>query len=579
MGGIRLFASLVLALSTLIGTAQEDTTRFAEVRSLVSFYEYLLNTLGKSSTSIRDKQVIVGESFAKVFLSPNVQVEDDLLPDRTVITNKDVQAYLRDVDFFFRDVTFQFSDIQISEDKKTDASTFYQVAFESRINGTTSDGDNFSEVTDRFLEVNMDKRNADLKIASVYTTKISRAAELRQWWSSLSFGWINVFENLVPFDSITNDILIKITDIDSLDLSANAYLATIQPLTVFKKLKYLNISNTRVTDLSPIRYAKELATLKASSTAVISLASLTANQDLTYLDVGNSAVASLKGIDQLPQLAFLDLSESKITDFSPIQYLESLQEIRLDQSGFSTFNLLRENTDLKKASLKGTSIVDLKGISALRNLEELDVSNTPLLDVLEIKKHPNLRAIDISGTFANTLQSFGEIPTLEKIVADDTPIKDATASQFMKANTNVVVITNGSANRSWWESLSTAWKNALELTNPSNADLTRLLTKDSLNLSGTSISSLQPIIAFRQLTYLDVSRTKVEDLKPIAALESLRALIANTTLIKDCGTLNENERLQYVDLSKTRIISIRNLEKLDRLRYLNIDETAVKQKE
>ena len=66
-----------------------------KVRDMVKFLEYVLNTLGNSATSARDKDVLVTESFTKIFRDGKVQVEDDLVEKRNVITNKDVQAYLR----------------------------------------------------------------------------------------------------------------------------------------------------------------------------------------------------------------------------------------------------------------------------------------------------------------------------------------------------------------------------------------------------------------------------------------------------------------------------------------------------
>ncbi len=47
-----------------------------------------------------DKDVLVTQSYTKIFRDPKVQVEDDLDEGRKTITNKDVQAYLKDVDFF-----------------------------------------------------------------------------------------------------------------------------------------------------------------------------------------------------------------------------------------------------------------------------------------------------------------------------------------------------------------------------------------------------------------------------------------------------------------------------------------------
>src|SRR5688500_11316653 len=102
-------------------TKNEPLKHEQEVRDMISFLQFMLNTLGNASTSARDKDVLVMESFTKIFRDAKVQIEDDLDPKRTVITNKDVPAYLKDVDFFFKDVKFELNieDIKAlgSEDK------------------------------------------------------------------------------------------------------------------------------------------------------------------------------------------------------------------------------------------------------------------------------------------------------------------------------------------------------------------------------------------------------------------------------------------------------------------------------
>ncbi len=54
-----------------------------KVRDLVAFLELLLNTLGSSTSTPRDKDVIITESYKKVFRDSKVQVEDDPAPGRS----------------------------------------------------------------------------------------------------------------------------------------------------------------------------------------------------------------------------------------------------------------------------------------------------------------------------------------------------------------------------------------------------------------------------------------------------------------------------------------------------------------
>ena len=110
-----------------------------EVRDMVAFLEYVLNTIGSSSTSARDKDMLITESYAKIFRDAKVQIEDDLVEKRNVITNKDVQAYLKDVDFFFDDVKFEFTIKDIQGKVNANDKLFYKVSLIRNIKGITAE--------------------------------------------------------------------------------------------------------------------------------------------------------------------------------------------------------------------------------------------------------------------------------------------------------------------------------------------------------------------------------------------------------------------------------------------------------
>lgn len=111
-----------------------------KVRDIVAFLQYVLNTIGSKETSARDKDVLIRESYTKIFRDSKVQVEDDLDEDRSVITNKDVQAYLKDVDFFFEDAAFDFNIRNIQGEVNANGELFYKVTTARNLRGTTVGG-------------------------------------------------------------------------------------------------------------------------------------------------------------------------------------------------------------------------------------------------------------------------------------------------------------------------------------------------------------------------------------------------------------------------------------------------------
>src|SRR5688500_5310224 len=137
---VSLLFMLIISANGQKSKKREPVKHEKEVRDMVAFFQYMLNTLGDATTSSRDKDVLVTESYTKIFRDAKVQVEDDLDEDRTVITNKDVQAYLKDVDFFFKDVKFEFTIEDIESRGAGEDKLFYKVSTTRNLKGTAVDG-------------------------------------------------------------------------------------------------------------------------------------------------------------------------------------------------------------------------------------------------------------------------------------------------------------------------------------------------------------------------------------------------------------------------------------------------------
>ncbi|MEL6592642.1 MAG: leucine-rich repeat domain-containing protein, partial [Bacteroidota bacterium] len=193
-----LWGIFLLGLSNLSGQlAQPDTSMLTEYkqqsRQLVRFLQFVMNTLGDPQTSRREKDIIINQSYLKIFDDPEVQVEDDLLPYRSVVTNKDVQAYLQDIDFFYEQVRFDLMIEEVSHSLLENGELFFTVRLNRRLQGINVSGDSINTLQERFIEINLDQENRLLKIASIYTQALSEDEALAQWWNELSLPWTEVF--------------------------------------------------------------------------------------------------------------------------------------------------------------------------------------------------------------------------------------------------------------------------------------------------------------------------------------------------------------------------------------------------
>lgn len=575
------FTTLTVHAQTEADTVAVDSTQYDEVKSLLSFYKYMLNTVGSSRTSTRDKEVIINESFKKAFLDKKVQIEDDLIEDRKVITNKDVNAYLRDVDFFFNNITFDFENVSIEKIKKVDNSFFYLVSFESTIKGTTIEGEPLTSTKNRFLEVNLDQEAGDLKIASVYSTKVSRTKELQNWWSSLSFGWINIFSDYVEYDSVTNQVLLQIASIDSLNISGNQFIQNLDPLTALKDLRVVNISNTKIDDLSPLRYSRELKKLDASNSLVSDLAPLQYFENLGYLDISNSEVTDITTLSRLKKLTYLDASNTLILDFNPLSQLKSLKHLDLTNTSFSLANNLKENTAIENLLLARTQITDLSFAKSLSKIRNLNISETAVTDISSLETHPQLQVLTMNQAPVATLNPILSAPKIRKVYADGTAITEKSASTFMAQKPKVVVVANSEQVMQWWNGLPANWKNMfssiINETSPQKEDIIRLINRDSLDVSGRNLYEVEPLKKFTRLKFLNVSNNLFTNFEFTETMSELTFLDAKRLPIESTDGLNKNLNLRFLILKESLLKDIKALSYLNKLELIDADKTGLKE--
>ncbi|RLD38334.1 MAG: leucine-rich repeat domain-containing protein, partial [Bacteroidetes bacterium] len=99
-----LFALLIRAQDEPQITAEEVEAYSEQSKQMVKYLEGTLNFLGDPNEVASEKDIIINQSFLKMFENDEVQIEDDLDENREIPISKDVQAYLKDIDFFYKTV-------------------------------------------------------------------------------------------------------------------------------------------------------------------------------------------------------------------------------------------------------------------------------------------------------------------------------------------------------------------------------------------------------------------------------------------------------------------------------------------
>ncbi len=557
------------------------------VRSLVSFMQFMYNTLGEEESSVRDKETIVNQSFQKIFKDKDVQVEDDLIEKRDLWMNKNVQSYLKDIDFFYKNATFKYTVNSIAHRISPDGIIYFTATANRSLEGTNFKNEKVKNNLPRYIEMSYNQESQDMKIISIYTSQANETEVLRSWWNDLPAEWLAVFSNYVTIpvgDSISNSQLHSIVGMEVLDISNNPTVKDIQPVSRLMKLKTFKCANTQVSNLFPLRSITNLEVLDASNTPAQDLLALTYATNLRELNVSNTKVSDINTLEYLTNLERLDMSITGVSSLEALGKMEGslLKELRISKTKVSNLDPLKEISTLEFLEASFTSITSIAALSETAALERLDISNTNVSSLEPLSKLENLRLLYANNTKIASLKPLTSIAALERVYCDNTGVKLEQAQELTKTETNVLVVYESEALQNWWTKLSPDWKEVfktaskLTASNPTKEELATLSRITKIDAKGQSIKTVEPLRIFEGLKEINISRTQVTDITALRDLIGLEVLEANNTKISDISALQSLARLRKLDIENTAVSDISTLQNLTNLEFIYADGAALK---
>ncbi len=310
---------------------------------------------------------------------------------------KDVQAYLSDVDFFFKSATFFYTVQDVSAMKNDIGQTYFKVTANRNLKGITINNDSVNSNKVRYFEINYDDSKQELKIASIYTTKMNEREDMRNWWNALSANWKLVFGkdaqvdaniplaqvssfndtvavvngNPVPVDAGRfYSLILQIIMMKEIDISGNTGLNDLEPIAKLSSLKKVSIANTSITDLMPLRNLNQLEELDISGTQVASLEPLRYSNHLRVLKIKKTPVTTLDVLSGLTGMEILDFSGTGIDSLQPLSGITELKDLRFSDTRVANLQPLSELTNLEVLYFNHTPVVYL---DPLKNMKLLSI--------------------------------------------------------------------------------------------------------------------------------------------------------------------------------------------------------------
>ena len=616
----KLFLIAVLLFSCQGVFAQKTDLSKAEledysnqIREMVRYLEETFSFIGDPEASAQEKDIIFKESYAKIFKNDQVQIEDDLDDTRSVLINKNVQSYLKDIDFFFQDVKFTFNINDITPQKSDNGDTYFKVTMQRTIAGHNIHGDTVSNVCNRFIEVNIDPFKKDIKIASIYTTKINETEELRTWWNRMTSSWkayfgknsfiydtvemkniVHIFndsivivddnlnENTIACDmSVLYDRLEEYTKITDIDIKGNQYIHTLDPLYELSEIQNLNCSGTEISDISPIRNLNKIYSLDISSTNVTDISDLRYTNEIRVLKADSLNIKNIDIIGYYQKLTNLSLAGSRVTDIKALSTCDALTDLNLSGTSITDLDSVVLPQSIHYLNLSNTEIYDLTPIENLTNLKLLIIDNTLVSNLEPVAKLKKLNELQCRKTGVDDIMPLKDMPNLVRIYCDNTNINSEKADAFQAVNHKAMVIYETKALQEWWDGLQFYWKSAFakqincEGVNPTPEQLHAIISMKSLTLDPLFQDAI-PVERLTNLERLDMENTKIEDLTPLHGLHNLKYLNIKNTKITDLTPIESLTNLVEINIENTYIANIEALMNMPYLTTVMADNSKVK---
>lgn len=568
----------------------------SQITQIVSYLEYSLNVMGDAEMEIADKEVISNESYLRIFSYPNVQIEDDLSEHRSQPIYKNVQAYLRDISFFFQKAQFELKIISIEKKLNTENQPYYLVSAQQKINAITKSNQKFSSSKTRFIELNPSGQ-IDLKIVSIYSTKLLQVDDNIQWWEKLSLNWKKEFakyiylnedvtlSQLMEMKSIFNwkesyewidqkgrkqqikftkenwsDKIQALFRIKSLNLSGENFFTNIHPLSRFAELESVNLENTQVKDIDGLRNAIYLKELNLSNTSIDHLEPIIRLANLEKLNVAHSRLLSLSGIENLTKLVSLDLSNTLISpkEIQKVGNVPSLESLYLRQLKLEQMEFIKQLPLLKNLDLSKTNITDLKFLASSSNLERLWIENTPITSLNELRSLENL----------------------QYIFCDGSGITQTEVHSFLSYQPKCIVVYESSVLTNWWQSVPNTVKEKFtaqigNIQEPTKQELHQLIRAKKLDIAHEDLYDISWIKFFTNLEEFNAEGNPIKNIEALLQLKSLRKINLSQTAVKEVSVLSKLEELEEIYLRGTEVFTLIPFRNLPLLKILDVNNTGI----
>ena len=182
----------------------------------------------------------------------------------------------------------------------------------------------------------------------------------------------------------------------TLNLAEKEILNLFGLLRGYPNLRYVNLSNNKLTSLESITELPHLISLNVSK------------NELTDISIFSDE-------SKLPHLQHLNMSGNKLTKLAPLG-LKRLRKLFLNENEITTCRHLKGHDNLEFLELQKNKLKNLKGIMNMSNLRQLNVSENEIEDFRHLINLPKLQRLNLNTNNIDKIQApLPFLPLIEHI--------------------------------------------------------------------------------------------------------------------------------------------------------------------
>ena len=290
------------------------------------------------------------------------------------------------------------------------------------------------------------------------------------------------------------------------------------PLTVedMERLRRLLSLDRRVHDLTGLQLAK----------------------NLNYLELDNSKISDLSALRGLAYLQFLEV-HGELSDLSPLAGSTDLRHLDIGGTNVTDLSPIARLVNLRSLDIGGTDVSDVSVLAGLINLQELNIIKTDIPDLSPLTGLTNLKALGFSGTNQTAMLFAAGHINLEHVSFDTDGISDISPLAGLTNLKGIVTWGNPISDLSPLAGLTKMER--MDICGAEISDLSPLAGLTNLKelyLVHSRISDIRPIANLHRLVRLNLSLNHVSDISPLAGLTNLKWVAVDNNNISDFSPLD-----------------------------------------